>query len=242
MYSEHLEMLIDAAISDGEISQKEREIIHKHAIAEGIDIDEIDMVIDGRAAKIRREMSASQPVAPAPQPVAPAPQAPKTSYKYGEIRKCPQCGAVIEPGSVKCGECDYVLTGIEANHSVEKLSKMIDDVRATAPKSSGGMFGMMMGGAMGADDTSKRIASIITNFPVPTAKEDLLEFLLFLQPKTKMSRVGNSMGDDLVRKAYKNKYEECYQKAKLFFKDDPIFQQIFHENKSKGFSLFGKKK
>lgn len=54
MFSEELEMLIDAAIADGEISEKERAILHKRAQAEGVDTDELDMIVDARIAKAKK--------------------------------------------------------------------------------------------------------------------------------------------------------------------------------------------
>ena len=48
MYSESLEAIIDAALADGVLSDKEREVLHKRAAQEGIDADELDVVIEGR--------------------------------------------------------------------------------------------------------------------------------------------------------------------------------------------------
>jgi hypothetical protein len=47
MYSEQLEALIKSIIADGEITNKERAVLHKRAQAEGVDIDEIDVYIEG---------------------------------------------------------------------------------------------------------------------------------------------------------------------------------------------------
>ena len=47
MYSQQLETLIQSIIADGEISEKERKVLHNRAEAEGIDIDEIDVYVDG---------------------------------------------------------------------------------------------------------------------------------------------------------------------------------------------------
>ena len=54
MFSDELEMLIEAAIADGEISEKERSILHKRALAEGVDPDELDMIVDARIAKAKK--------------------------------------------------------------------------------------------------------------------------------------------------------------------------------------------
>ena len=47
MYSEKLEQLIQMAIADGVMTEKERSVLHKKAAAEGVDEDEIDLYIDG---------------------------------------------------------------------------------------------------------------------------------------------------------------------------------------------------
>lgn len=60
MFSDELEMLIDAAIADGEISEKERAILHKRAKAEGVDTDELDMIVDARIAKAKNAQADSQ--------------------------------------------------------------------------------------------------------------------------------------------------------------------------------------
>ena len=53
MFSDELEMLIDAAIADGEISEKERAVLHKRAQAEGVDIDELNMIINARIIQMK---------------------------------------------------------------------------------------------------------------------------------------------------------------------------------------------
>lgn len=55
MFSDELEMLIEAAIADGEITEKERAVLHKRAIAEGVDPDELDMIVDSRLSKVKNQ-------------------------------------------------------------------------------------------------------------------------------------------------------------------------------------------
>ena len=52
MYSQQLETLIQGIIADGEITERERRVLHKRAEAEGIDIDEIDVYVDGLIDKM----------------------------------------------------------------------------------------------------------------------------------------------------------------------------------------------
>lgn len=51
MYSQQLETLIQGIIADGIITDKERDVLHKKAEAEGIDIDEIDVYVEGLIAQ-----------------------------------------------------------------------------------------------------------------------------------------------------------------------------------------------
>lgn len=48
LYSERIEALIDAALVDGEITDKERAVLIKRAKEEGIDPDEFEMVLNAR--------------------------------------------------------------------------------------------------------------------------------------------------------------------------------------------------
>ena len=52
MYSQHLESLIQGVIADGIITEKERAVLHKRAEAEGVDIDELDVYVDGLVSKV----------------------------------------------------------------------------------------------------------------------------------------------------------------------------------------------
>jgi len=60
MYSEQLEQLIKSVIADGVITEKERAVLHKRAIAEGIDEDEIDVYVDGLIAQMKSETTKSE--------------------------------------------------------------------------------------------------------------------------------------------------------------------------------------
>lgn len=54
MYSEELEYLIDAALADGVLTEKEKQILFKRAQAMGIDLDEFEMVLDARLVKMKK--------------------------------------------------------------------------------------------------------------------------------------------------------------------------------------------
>lgn len=69
MYSERLEQLIAAALADGILTEKEKQILFKRAKEEGIDLDEFEMVLSARvleAEKSRQPQTASNVNANAP--------------------------------------------------------------------------------------------------------------------------------------------------------------------------------
>ena len=73
MYNEKLEALITAALADGVLPDKEKNLLFKKAEAMGIDRDEFELVLEGRLAKRKKEMETQ------------APQAAKPAKKEGAI-------------------------------------------------------------------------------------------------------------------------------------------------------------
>ena len=232
MLSPELEKLIDLAVADGEITEQERNVLYRKAQETGADMDEFEMTLNAKLFQAKKELAASAP--------APAP-APKPNSKHGELRKCPNCGAVVESGSPTCADCGYAFAGLEANSSIQKLAAQINKVEEQYNSSGNPLSFSGIAASSGMDARTKKLNSIINNFPVPTTREDLLEFILFLKPKTDKWKA--SSGDIHLVPSYKRKYNECIEKAKLFFPDDPQFKVLIGSSKEKkGFfgKLFGK--
>ena len=64
MLSKELEEIVEAALADGVLTDKERAVLHKRAQAEGVDPDELDIVLDGRLAKMKRSEDWLRPAPP----------------------------------------------------------------------------------------------------------------------------------------------------------------------------------
>ena len=114
MYNEQLEQLIDAALADGVLTEKEKQILFKKAQALGVDLDEFEMVLDARLVKLKKaeeEKAASS--------------APK-SNKLGDVKKCPACGAMVQSYQGVCPECGYAFEGVDANATITKLSNLLN--------------------------------------------------------------------------------------------------------------------
>ncbi len=111
MLSPELEQLIQFAIEDGEITDKERSVLMRKAQEAGIDLDEFEMILNGKLQQIKKTISAAAPI----------PSAPKSNSKQGEVRKCPACGAMVSAFTTKCTECGFEFNNIEAVKSANNL-------------------------------------------------------------------------------------------------------------------------
>ena len=207
MYDERLEQLIDAALTDGELTEKEKQILFKKAESLGIDLDEFEMVLDARLHKSRKD-----------KPVQTEVSAPK-SDKFGDIRKCPACGAILQSFQTTCTDCGYEFKNVQAVQSAQKLFNQLQSVELRKTEkisqheiektrrldelsrrhNSDSSLVKVLGGKKRHEiqdeeredlirelnrhldviekDALSEKRNIIRNFPVPNSKEDLMELL-----------------------------------------------------------------
>ena len=202
MYDEKLEQLIDAALADGELTEKEKQILFKKAQTMGVDLDEFEMVLDARLVKLKKaeeEQAASS--------------APK-SDKFGDVKKCPACGTIVQSYQGVCSECGYAFENIKSVNSAKELSDKLESINEKYNRKEAAIEGNT------TDDGDKRfsirkdknaaLAQAIKTFPIPTSKSDLFEMLIMLQT----SALDVSTHRE-VASAYMSKYKECLKKSKL---------------------------
>ena len=228
MYNEKIENLINFALADGELTEKEKQILFKKAEEEGIDLDEFEMVLDAKLHEKKQNMK---------EPVPPTTAAPK-SNKFGDVKRCPACGAIVTSFSAKCGDCGHEFSIVESNVSINKLFEKINEIESNKREESTSSnpfkaLGRAMSDSFqtGADKTSSRIMATIQNFPVPNTKEDLLEFLSLAFPLaskkiTAIPGFGKSAieikNEKEMRNVWKNKCEQLIIKARFSMKEDKI--------------------
>lgn len=87
MFSEELNKLIEASLVDGVLTDKERAVIRKRALLEGVDPDEVDLMLDAEVQKIRK----------------------KQEEAVAKVKKCPSCGEIIPALTGVCPSCGYVI-------------------------------------------------------------------------------------------------------------------------------------
>lgn len=116
--------------------------------------------------------------------------------KIGNVQKCPNCGAPYVPGTKKCPECGHVFQNVGVVSSAQNFSEGINKL-----------------------SDREEIKCYINNFPIPSAKDDLLEFITSMAARR--SGMANPYED-----AYRAKLNESINKAKLYFPDDPQFAPL----------------
>lgn len=225
LYDEKIEALISAALADGVLTEKEKQILFKKAQAQGIDLDEFEMVLDARLVELEKEKAEKS--------------APK-STKYGDVRKCPVCGALVPALAVSCPECGYEFSGIEADSASQQLAKQIDDVLKDAIEQKNNAQRSRLDNSFKLtsssplekalhdidENTNQRVKETIKNFPIPNTKSNLFEFIVSLQSKSNQKITSWQTN---YKDAYTTKLQEAWDKAKLLFPDDPMFKKIFEE-------------
>lgn len=217
-----LEKLIDMVVADGQITEKERAVVIKKAIALDVDPDEAEIYLDGKLHQLNQANK---------QIVFPAPPLEKKSNKEGDLKKCPACGAPVESFNTKCKECGHEFRNVQANNSISSLFEKIQKVdEDSSNDKSGGLLSELF-------DSQKRKRveqkiSLISSFPIPNTREDILEFLVMAVPQSKVKstsffgklttpQVGSSQWmSDGPKWAWTEKCEQIIMKARFSMKDD----------------------
>jgi hypothetical protein len=206
-----IENLINMALADGEITEKEREIIFRKAEKLGEDKDEAEMILDGKIALMKKEK-------------ADTPQAVPKSNKEGDIKKCPACGATVPSFQTKCSDCGHEFRNATASSSVERLYSELQKIEETE-RSRERSWSQKLDGGLGIQrSVITRQISALTAFPIPNAKEDILEFLsIGSSEASKKATWFMGIGQHpeyLLKKAWLSKCQQIIMKARFSMKDD----------------------
>jgi hypothetical protein len=207
-----IENLIDMALADGEVTEKERAIILRKAESLGIDKDEVEMILDGKL----HQLEASKP---------------KQKEKVGNVKTCPACGASVKSFQLKCEDCDHEFSSTKANSNVLKLLGEIEKINnreISTPQILKGALGEQAKKSGMDMEKNKLKSELIENFPVPNTREDILEFLAYSLSKGKDNSYMSFFGEThSTSGAWRKKAEEIIIKSKILFKADTnLYNQL----------------
>jgi hypothetical protein len=215
-----IEKLIDLALADGQITEKERNVILKKAAEFGVDADEVEMTLDGKLHQLEASKT-------------------KQKEKVGNIKTCPACGASAKAMELVCSECSHEFTNTKANSTLLKLLEEIEKINnkeILSPQILKGALGDLAQKNTIDLERNKLKSELIENFPIPNSREDILEFLAFSVSKAKDNSYISYFGDGYSTSgAWRKKADEIIIKSKIMFKNDTSFynQILAYENDSK---------
>lgn len=221
MYSEKLEALIGAALTDGVLTEKEKQILFKNAQAEGIDLDEFEMVLDARLVALQKEEREKAEKS-----------APK-STKFGDVRKCPACGAMVAVGNAACLECGYAFTEECSTAAIDKLYERLAAIEDKYQQRASILNTISSALTQGDPRLikAKEKLNAIAVFNVPNTRAELLGLLTsileLVDPKAPKNGVGLGLDVERLGFGYWLLYCNCINKAKLSFAKDPSFAPYF---------------
>jgi hypothetical protein len=227
-----IENLINMALADDEVTEKERNIILKKAVALGLDQDEVGMILDGKIALMKKEANVPPP------PIIEKPK----SQKQGDVKKCPSCGAPVSTFSTKCSDCGHEFRNTQVLSSKQRLYEELQKVEGQE-RSRKSTFTEKIGGEQEIlKRINNRLSNAISTFPIPNSKEDLLDF--FSLAIAEMKKGGGMHDDGALRKAWKSKAKELKSKIDLDLKNDHHAISLIKEYNlsKKGIILSGKTK
>ena len=119
-----------------------------------------------------------------------------TTIRHGEVIKCPACNNAVASYQGRCDACGYEFENIEANKSVTQLTNRLLRSNSSAEQQQ-----------------------IITTFPVPNSKADLIALLIHIEPRIRQQY--NALTD-----AYFTLYQTCIMTAKQSFPNDRQLQRF----------------
>lgn len=228
MYSRKMEGLIKAALADNVLTEKEKQVLFKKAQAEGIDLDEFEMVLDARLVEAQKAEAARKAKEAKKAKEAQKAEAAKKA-KGAKAKETTKTEVAEEPESMR------IVGKTESERAAPKSDKYGDIRKCPA---CGSIVGAFKGicpecgyefANVDANLSSRKLydalskastiqkAEIIETFPIPNTKADLLEFLTALKPRV------TDVSSDL-QNAYFKKYSECIEKAKISFAGDKQLQ------------------
>ena len=218
MYNEKLEALITAALADGVLTDKEKNLLFKKAEAMGIDRDEFELVLEGRLAKRKKEMETQ------------APQAAKPAKKEGAI---PQelddlIKEYLTDGIISAKERQVLLNKAQAlGLNVDEVDLYIDAQQQKADQAVAAAVNKRRGKTCPYCGSS--IPELTDKCPncggsiTPEASKELEEIIEHLES----ALVNFKSGEDVDKS--KAEVERYVRKARMYYGNNPKIQRLLDE-------------
>ncbi len=123
----------------------------------------------------------------------------------GSVHKCPNCGEILDSFIAYCPACGYEIRNALSSNAVHEFALIL-----------------------GQSTNENQVIALIKNYPIPNTKEDVFEFMILAST--------NIFNESVVRvnRAWRIKFEQSYQKAKLLFTENDLLKiQELYDSTSK---------
>ena len=233
-FSPELEKLISIVLADGNVTDQEKQVLYKKANALGIDIDELEIVLNARMAESGKTI---------------APKKQKSATSSSASKKCSGCGAPLDPSKLKCPDCGQEYTSAATQELLDKLDEVDVEYRNARKEfeekkanTKGLWASLSLSGPDELEDVWERKEQIIQTFKIPVTKIDTLEFLSTAVPCVKEEEIPQGLfkrfrgkdEEEIELERYDNEYnylspvwkkkcEQVIAKAKVMSQNDPNF-------------------
>ena len=218
MYNEKLEALITAALADGVLTDKEKNLLFKKAEAMGIDRDEFELVLDGRLAKRKKEMEAQ-----APQAAKPAKKEGAIPQELDELIK-----EYLTDGIISAKERQVLLNKAQAlGLNVDEVDLYIDAQQQKADQAVAAAVNKRRGKTCPFCGSS--IPELTDKCPncggniTPEASKELAEIIEHLES----ALVNFKSGEDIDKS--KAEVERYARQARMYYGNNPKIQRLLDE-------------
>lgn len=145
----------------------------------------------------------------------------------GKIHKCPSCGEILKSFITNCPTCGFELRDVKVSSAVKELALKLEEIESKREEKKKKFDRLTWTESLSKTDEQK--ISLIRSFVIPNTKEDLYEFLFLSQSNIEIDLYNNTQIKTArlaVSDAWKAKFEQAYQKAKILFKDDDRMIEI----------------
>ena len=175
----------------------------------------------------------------------------------GQIKKCPNCGAIIDSYTAKCPDCGVELSNIENSKSNIRVfsERIVQYDKNIALQKSGGWetwgnakrIGWIIlniyticiplliysskkkNSLRGIVEAEKK--SFIQNYTFPNDRQSILDALIFVKDKLfAITMDGASASNFEWAKIWRNKVEQLYQQAEILFPGDSIAKDAYQSS------------
>lgn len=236
MYDERIENLIELALIDGKLTEKEKEVLMRKAVEQGIDKDEFEIVLDARIFEKTQTESNQTLVNDSKTPNStPPPILEKQTSNSSNQSKCPSCGGNLPAYSIKCSDCGFEINERKTNNTIQKLFDLLNEIESQRQQKQetsnpfsalGNFYAESFSSIMGPGAIERKKMEVISSFPIPTTKADILEFLALAFPKAKQNgnfftknNPENKVHNEMVP-VWRTKCEQIIIKARFALKED----------------------